>query len=169
MDNDLTDDLAQLMAATAPGRVIEQASPNLPEADQNSPSDLNSDLSQSQTQDDQEPADHDLGMLLSPPAAALDQHLETSSEVLSEPLMPLQSAQLAELELEMPQYRSPVLMRLDPSVKQPVTQCTTCKGAVWMRVGTGLRSWCRVMHQVSWETSEPVQIEDCDGPSMMER
>ena len=64
-------------------------------------------------------------------------------------------------------YVSPTLLRLAPNLRpNPSTICEACPASVWFSGAEGVKSYCRVMHVVSWSNEEPKALDSCDGEVM---
>ena len=62
---------------------------------------------------------------------------------------------------------SPTLAALDKSRRpSPEVVCGTCPNSVWFASPNEVKCYCRVMFLVTWSTSEPNQITNCDGVVM---
>ena len=62
---------------------------------------------------------------------------------------------------------SPTLAALDKSRRpSPEVVCGTCPNSVWFASPNEVKCYCRVMFLVTWSTSEPNQITNCDGVAM---
>ncbi|EGQ8186719.1 conjugal transfer protein TraH [Vibrio parahaemolyticus] len=63
---------------------------------------------------------------------------------------------------------SPTLAALDES-RRPSQEvvCGTCPNSVWFASPTEVKCYCRVMFLVTWSTTEPNDITQCDGMGMM--
>jgi len=56
------------------------------------------------------------------------------------------------------------LMQIDPSRRpNPQTVCEVCPSAVWMATPREVKSYCRLIHYWSWESSKPNELTHCDG------
>ena len=62
---------------------------------------------------------------------------------------------------------SPTLAELEASRRpSPEVVCGTCPNSVWFASPNEVKCYCRVMFLVTWSTSEPNQITNCDGVAM---
>jgi hypothetical protein len=50
----------------------------------------------------------------------------------------------------------------------PPTVCEICKASVWMASQYEVRCYCRIMHVISWETTDPKPLTACDGIALAE-
>lgn len=72
------------------------------------------------------------------------------------------SSKDARLELET--YESPTLLELDASRRPSLrTVCETCTNSVWFTTPSEVSCYCRVMFLVTWSSSQPRQLTNCDG------
>lgn len=56
------------------------------------------------------------------------------------------------------------LMQIAPSRRpDPQTVCEVCPSAVWMATQLEVKSYCRLIHYWSWESSKPNALTHCDG------
>jgi len=56
------------------------------------------------------------------------------------------------------------LSRLDPKRRpNPSTVCEICPASVWLASPKEVKCFCRIMHVISWSTTEQNQLTDCDG------
>lgn len=56
------------------------------------------------------------------------------------------------------------LMQIEPSRRpNPQTVCEVCPSAVWMATPREVKSYCRLIHYWSWESSKPNELTHCDG------
>jgi hypothetical protein len=62
--------------------------------------------------------------------------------------------------------QSQVLRDLHPE-DVPETACKSCVGAIWIH-GDELRCYCKPMHLISYASSSPSTILDCDGQRLAE-
>jgi hypothetical protein len=65
---------------------------------------------------------------------------------------------------EPPVIGSLVLSRLEKERRPKVsTVCEFCPASVWMASPKEVKCYCRIMHVISWISSEPNPLTDCDG------
>jgi len=65
---------------------------------------------------------------------------------------------------EAPVIGSLVLSRLEKERRpNPSTVCEFCPASVWMASAKEVKCYCRIMHVISWISSEPNPLKDCDG------
>ena len=50
----------------------------------------------------------------------------------------------------------------------PSTVCEICPASVWLASPKEVKCFCRIMHLMSWTTSEPNHLTHCDGLAMAE-
>jgi hypothetical protein len=61
-------------------------------------------------------------------------------------------------------WESPTLASLDPDRRpDPAPVCAACPKSMWFSSGKELKAYCRVMHAVTWDSTDPQPIEQCDG------
>lgn len=99
--------------------------------------------------------------------AALDGELPSLSASAKDQTLPKQQTGVTEPTPEMMaamDSTSPTLQALAknrrPSQK---TVCERCPHSVWFASPEEVKCYCRVMFLVSWSTTEPNQIINCDG------
>ena len=47
---------------------------------------------------------------------------------------------------------------------KPSTVCETCPMSLWLATEWDLKCYCRLMHTLSWDSTEPRPLTHCDGP-----
>ena len=77
--------------------------------------------------------------------------------------IPPQSDQLDGV-IPFPPYVSPTLLHLEQRLRpNPSTICEGCPASVWHKTADGVKSYCRVMHVISWSSEDPKALLACDG------
>lgn len=50
----------------------------------------------------------------------------------------------------------------------PSTVCEICPASVWMASPREVKCYCRIMHLITWSTTEPHALTHCDGIALAE-
>ena len=59
---------------------------------------------------------------------------------------------------------NPIIAALpDSQQPQPSLICQTCPHSVWLRTKTEVKSYCKIMHLVTWQSGQTDPIEACSG------